>query len=155
MNDKILIKRSNFKKEIDRQIKDAITASDKNVNFMIEVLFDRIITMFNNGELYCSHRHGMTFDLDKRYGVRVDTYSIEIGKFTLTIMRRLDDDNKLVLKCENTKNEDEFEIVGVYKELDACDENDYIPRMYHYLKAFNTIYQNSNRRSILNELLNS
>ena len=132
MNDKILIKRSNFKEEIDRQIKDAITASDKNVNFMIEVLFDRIITMFNNGELYCSHRHGMTFDLDKRYGVRVDTYSIDIGKFTLTIMRQLDDDNKLVLKCENTKNEDEFEIVGVYKELDACDENDYIPRMYHY-----------------------
>lgn len=155
MNNKIVIKRSNFKKEIDEQIKDAVTTSDKNANFMIEVLFDRIITLFNNGDLYCFHKRGMTFDLDKRYSVRTDAYSIDIGKFTLTLLRQLDDDNKLILKCENTRNEDEFEIIGVYKELDTCDENDYIPRMYHYLKAFNTIYENSNRKSILNELLNS
>lgn len=155
MSNKLIINQSNSKKEIDKQIQDAITASNKDVDSMVEVLFDKIMTKFNNDELYCFHNRGMTYDLDKRYSVRVDTYSIDIGKFTLIIMRQLDDDNKLVLKCENTKNEDEFEIVGVYKDLDVCDENDYIPRMYHYLKAFNTIYVNSNRKNILDELLNS
>ena len=155
MTNKIVIKRSNFKKEIDQQIKDAVTVSDKNVNFMIEVLFDRIITMFNKGELYCHHRLDMNFDPDKRYSIESDIYSIDIGVFTLTILRQLDDDNKLILKCENNRKDDEFEIVSIYKNLDICDENDYIPRIYHYLKAFNTIYENSNRKSILNELLNS
>ena len=159
MNNKILIDRFNSKKEIDKQIKDAITTSDKNVNFMIEVLFDRIVTMFNNGELYCSHRHGVNFfDVDKRYIVKADTYSIDIGDFTLTLLRELDDKltyDKLILKCENTKNKDGFEINSIYKDLDICDENDYIPRIYHYLKAFNIIYENSNRRTILNDLLNN
>lgn len=155
MNKKITINRSNFKKEIDKQIEEAVKASDKDVNFMVEVLFDKIITMFNKDELYCFHKHGMTFDLDKRYSVKADIYSIDIGKFTLTVLRQLDEDNKLVLKCENTKNEDEIKIVGVYKDLDLCDENDYIPRIYHYLKAFNTIYENSNRKRIINDLLNS
>lgn len=155
MNDKITIKRSNFKKEIDKQIKYAVTTSYKNTNFMIEVLFDRIITMFNKGELYCDHKLGMNFDVDKRYSIEADTYSIDIGDFTLTILRQLDDDNKLILRCENNRKDDDFEIVSEYKDLDICDENDYIPRMYHYLKAFDIIYKNSNRKRILNELLNN
>lgn len=155
----VLPKNNNFninlsatKTDIDKQIDDIILSSAKDVDFLVEVLFDRIITMFNKNEMDIEYSgNTCTFNFSTKVKTTAEAYSFNIGKNRVKLLHHLDDDDKLELICNDGKNE--IKIVSSYKKLDDCEGTEYIPRMFHYLKAFNIINENVKKKEMLNKIL--